>query len=52
MAAHEEQERQLIQGDLATLEEQWREAEEIAAIADSLTLPPGILRQLERLRVR
>ena len=52
MAAHEEQERQLIQGELTTLEEQWREAEEIAAIADSLTLPPGILRQLERLRVR
>lgn len=52
MAAHEEQERLVIQGELHSLEEQWREAEEVAAIADELTLPPAILRQLERLRVR
>lgn len=52
MAAHEEQERLLIQGELHALEDQWREAEEVAAIADQLTLPPAILRQLERLRVR
>jgi hypothetical protein len=52
MAAHEEQERRLIRGELGVIEEQWREAEEIAAIADALTLPPAILRQLERLRVR
>lgn len=52
MAAHEEQERQLMQGELTTLEDQWREAEEIAAIADSLTLPPALLRQMERLRLR
>lgn len=52
MAANEEQERQLMQGELKALEDQWREAEEIAAIADQLTLPPAILRQLERLRVR
>lgn len=52
MAAHEEQERLLMQGELDSLEDQWREAEEVAAIADELTLPPAILRQLERLRVR
>jgi hypothetical protein len=52
MAAHEEQERRAMEGELRQLEDQWREAEEIAAIADALTLPPAILRQLERLRVR
>jgi hypothetical protein len=52
MAAHEEQERLLLQGELVSLEDQWREAEEVAAIADELTLPPAILRQMERLRVR
>jgi hypothetical protein len=52
MAAHEDQERRLMQGELKSIEDQWREAEEIAAIADELTLPPSILRQLEKFRVR
>jgi hypothetical protein len=38
MALHEESERVALQGELAALETAWREAEEIAAIADSL--PP------------
>jgi hypothetical protein len=36
MALHEETERRALQGELAMLEAMWREAEEIAAIADRL----------------
>ena len=41
MALHEETERRALDGELAMLEAMWREAEEIAAIADRLPdLPP------------
>ena len=36
MAMHEEAERRALEGELALLAEAWREAEEIAAIADGL----------------
>jgi hypothetical protein len=36
MALHEETERRAMEGELAVLEAMWREAEEIAAIADRL----------------
>jgi hypothetical protein len=36
MALHEESERRALAGELAELEARWREAEEIAQIADSL----------------
>ncbi|MDE2781992.1 MAG: hypothetical protein OXK77_03470 [Gemmatimonadota bacterium] len=39
MALNEEQERRALEGELAQLEAAWREAEEIAAIADNLFLP-------------
>lgn len=39
MAAHEETERRALEGELADLEEAWREADEIAAIADALLNP-------------
>ncbi|WP_420632599.1 hypothetical protein [Candidatus Palauibacter sp.] len=39
MALHEEQERRALEGELARLEQAWREAEEIAAIAGNLLLP-------------
>jgi hypothetical protein len=39
MALHEEQERRALEGDLWMLERAWKEAEEIAAISDSLLLP-------------
>ncbi|MXX56163.1 MAG: hypothetical protein F4Z44_10340 [Gemmatimonadetes bacterium] len=39
MALNEEQERRALEGELAQLEAAWREAEEIAAIADNLLLP-------------
>lgn len=40
MALHEETERRALEGELAILEAAWREAEEIAAIADNLFAPP------------
>jgi hypothetical protein len=42
MAAHEESERRALEGELAGLEQAWREAEEIAAIADRLLIPDRI----------
>jgi len=42
MAAHEESERRAMEGELAALEAAWREAEEIAAIADSLLVPRDV----------
>jgi hypothetical protein len=36
MALQEEAERRALEGELAALEAAWREAEEIASIADSL----------------
>lgn len=36
---HEEQERRALEGELWILEQAWKEAEEIAAIADDLLLP-------------
>ena len=41
MALHEEQERLALEGELWRLERAWEEAEEIAAISDSLLLPSG-----------
>ncbi|MEM7414649.1 MAG: hypothetical protein AAF389_04070 [Gemmatimonadota bacterium] len=42
MALHEEQERRALEGELWRLERAWEEAEEIAAISDSLLLPEGV----------
>ena len=50
MAAHEEQERRALEGELAELEKEWRDAEEIAAIADDMLVPGGVQARLERLR--
>jgi hypothetical protein len=52
MALHEEAERRAIQGELALLEAAWREAEEIAGIADKLLVPDEVEGQLERLKGR
>ncbi|MET0399092.1 MAG: hypothetical protein ABW277_20025 [Longimicrobiaceae bacterium] len=40
MALHEETERRALQGELAVLEAAWRDAEEVAAIADALPDDP------------
>ena len=50
MALHEEAERRAIEGELAELERAWREAEEIAGIADSLLLPDDVNASMERMR--
>jgi len=39
MALHEEAERRALEGELSLLEAAWRDAESIAAIADTLALP-------------
>jgi hypothetical protein len=50
MAAHEDSERRAMQGELALLEAAWRQAEEIAKIADNLLVPPSVDDFLERNR--
>jgi hypothetical protein len=49
MALHEESERRALEGELAALEAAWREAEEIAAIADALPGEAALNRLLDRL---
>ena len=39
-----------LEGELAVLEEAWREAEEIARISDDLLVPKSVRRTLERWR--
>jgi hypothetical protein len=50
MAVHEASERRALEGELGALEARWKEAEEIAAIADELTLPGTVTRALSRLK--
>jgi hypothetical protein len=50
MALHEDAERRAMQGELALLEAAWRDAEEIAAIADDLLVPTDVRSSLDRLR--
>jgi len=50
MSTHEEQERRALEGELAKLERAWQQAEEIAAISDSLLVPGSVLDRLRALR--
>lgn len=50
MALHEEAEMRALQGELADLERAWREAEEIAAIADDMLTSSPVRNALEQLR--
>jgi hypothetical protein len=50
MATHEESERRALEGELYLLEEAWKQAEEIAAIADDMFLPASVDTELARLR--
>ena len=52
MALHEDFERRALEGELAELERAWREAEEIAAIADDLLPSPKLAGALDALRAR
>jgi hypothetical protein len=49
MALHEESERRALEGELAALEAAWKEAEEIAAIADTLPGEAALNRLLDRI---
>ena len=50
MVLHEDDERRALEGELAMLEAEWREAEEIAAIADDMFLPPAVRTALDALK--
>ena len=50
MALHEERERRAVEGELWVLERAWREAEEIAEIADNLLVPKRARRFIRRHR--
>jgi hypothetical protein len=47
---HEDIERRALRGELAELEQAWREAEEIAAITDDLLLPESVRQSIMRYR--
>ena len=49
MAAHEDVERRAMEGELAILEAAWRQAEEIAAIADNLFVPKSVDEEMKQL---
>jgi hypothetical protein len=50
ISLHEVAERRAQDGDLAGLEAEWREAEQIAQIADDLLVPGHVSERLDRLR--
>ncbi|MFN5597931.1 MAG: hypothetical protein ACK5AK_00985, partial [Gemmatimonas sp.] len=50
MALHEETERRAMEGELQLLEQAWREAEEIAKIADNMFTSAEIESRIEALR--
>jgi hypothetical protein len=50
MALHEEAERRALDGELAELETAWRDAEEIAAIADNLLVPASVDEEFRKLK--
>ena len=48
MAANEETERRAMEGELWFLERAWREAEQIASIADNLLVPDSVEAKLRK----
>jgi hypothetical protein len=50
MASHEEQERRAMEGELALLQAAWKDAEEVAQIADDMFLPESTSVRLEELK--
>jgi hypothetical protein len=50
MAANEEIERRALEGELSRLEDEWRDAEEIAAIADNMFVPETVQRWIDERR--
>jgi hypothetical protein len=52
MSLHEADERRALEGELHVLEARWREADEIAAISDSLFLPADLDARMAALKAR
>jgi Flp pilus assembly protein TadD len=52
MAVNEESEHRALEGELALLELAWKDAEEIATIADTLLVPADVEASLLALRRR
>jgi hypothetical protein len=50
MSLHEDDERRALEGELAALENRWKEAEEIAGISDDMFLPASVIDRLRALR--
>ncbi|MEP6731165.1 MAG: hypothetical protein ABJE10_11030 [bacterium] len=50
MASHEDSERRALEGELHVLEAAWKDAEEIAGIADDMFLPASVDAELARLK--
>lgn len=50
MSLHQEDEQRAMDGELAALEDRWREAEEIAEIADAMFVGESVKNRLEALR--
>jgi hypothetical protein len=50
MALHEQAERRALDGELASLEADWAVAEQVAAIADNMFLPAGVIERYGMLR--
>ena len=50
MSLHEDDERRALEGELALLEDRWREAEEVAAISDDMFLPSSVREMLTRFK--
>ena len=50
MALHEEAERRAMDGELEGLERAWRDAEEVAEIADNLLVPDSVDEQFKKLK--
>jgi hypothetical protein len=50
MATHEDSERRALEGELSLLEDAWKEAEEIAGIADDMFVPESTREQLRELK--
>ena len=50
MALHEEAERRAMDGELEGLERAWRDAEEIAEIADNLLVPASVDEQFKKMK--
>ena len=52
MSLHEDDERRALEGELAELEDRWREAEEVAAISDDMFASPSVTSMLNKLKGR